>query len=111
MEIIIKLDHDELVKVKTASTYGEMHPLPDWDPEEQHNADPEDQMQTEIQDLKLENDRLKQREDLMIRALKSICCDFNNCDTCLFKKHSLRCESTGSDIAVAKITLKELEAL
>lgn len=72
MEIIIKLDHDEPVKVNTASIYGEKHPLPDWDPEA---------LQTEIQDLKLENDRLKQREEIMLHFIKSCACMYS-CKEC-----------------------------
>lgn len=68
-------------------------------------------LKDEIQDLKMENDRLKQREDKMIRALKAICCHMDKCDDCLFKKHNLKCESSASDIAIANITLKELEDL
>lgn len=74
MEIIIKMDHDEPVKVNTSSIYGETHPLPDWDPEA---------LRTEIQDLKLENDRLKQRDEIMVHFLRSIRCKglfCNNCD-------------------------------
>ena len=77
MEIIIKLDHDEPVKVNTASIYGEKHPLPDWDPEA---------LQTEIQDLKMENDRLKQRNDLMLSFLNAMCCIETDipCMKCMF---------------------------
>ena len=73
MEIIIKLDHDEPVKVNTASIYGEQHPLPDWDPEK---------LRDEIQDLKLENDRLKQRVSMMYDFTRSIACDQVICDNC-----------------------------
>lgn len=73
MEIIIKLDHDEPVKVTTASTYGEQHPLPYWDPEA---------LRAEIQDLKLENDRLKQRDEIMTHFLRSVRCKGLFCDKC-----------------------------
>ena len=65
MEILIKLDHDEPVKVNTASIYGEQHPLPEWDPEA---------LRTEIQDLKLENDRLMQQNKLMIDYIHALAC-------------------------------------
>ena len=40
-------------------------PLPDWDPEN---------LRSEIQDLKLENDRLKQRNELMEDYIHAIAC-------------------------------------
>lgn len=73
MEIIIKMDHDEPVKVKTSSIYGEQHPLPDWDPEK---------LRDEIQDLKLENDRLQKREELYQRYLNSFDCHERSCVRC-----------------------------
>ena len=42
------------------------HPLPDWDPEV---------LQSEIQDLKLENDRLKRRNELMEDYIHAIACN------------------------------------
>lgn len=73
MEIIIKLDHDEPVKVNTASIYGEQHPLPDWDP---------DKLREDLQDLKLENDRLQQREKLYHEFLNFFDCRDRTCVRC-----------------------------
>ena len=77
MEIIIKLDNDEPVKVKTASTYGEQHPEDELHP-----------MDEVIQDLKLENDRLKQREKLYKKYLSMFACheDHIICPRCEFYK-------------------------
>ena len=103
MEILIKLDHDEPVKVNTASIYGEQHPLPEWDPEA---------LRTEIQDLKLENDRLKQREEKMLHVIKSIACDYGDCEKCLFfGSDNLPCGDAGDDYKVCVNLLNELEAL
>lgn len=42
-----------------------LHPLPDWDPEK---------LRDEIQDLKLENDRLMQQNKLMIDYIHALAC-------------------------------------
>ena len=73
MEIIIKMDHDEPVKVNTSSIYGEMHPLPDWDP---------DKLREDLQELKLENDRLQQREKLYQEFLNFFDCTDRSCSRC-----------------------------
>ena len=51
-------------------------PLPDWDPEI---------LRPEIQDLKLENDRLKQRNTIMLDFIKSINCTDRSCIRCAFQ--------------------------
>ena len=69
----VTLDGDKLVftpffdeepkKVSVSTLYGEMHPLPDWDP---------DKLREDLQDLKLENDRLQQRDKIMYNFIKSV---------------------------------------
>lgn len=64
-----------IVKAILNAAYGKsVAPLPDWDPEK---------LRDEIQDLKLENDRLKQREALMLPFLKSVKCSGMDCRKCL----------------------------
>ena len=62
MEIIIKLDHDEPVKVNTSSIYGEQHPLPDWDPEK---------LRDEIKMKKRECDQLIHTIKNLIHTIKN----------------------------------------
>ena len=98
MEIIIKLDHDEPVKVKTSSIYGEMPRFPDLDKitDEFWNKNYIGKLKEkidrlkmdlqnkddEIQDLKLENDRLKKRDEIMTHFLRSVRCKGVFCDKC-----------------------------
>ena len=90
MEIIIKLDHEEPVKVKTSSIYEEMPQFPDMDKirdkfwAENYIGKLKEKidmlkmdLQTrddEIQDLKLENDRLMQQNKLMIDYIHALAC-------------------------------------
>ena len=61
----------------------------------------------EIQDLKLENDRLAKRDDKMRQVIRSIACD-PDCEFCLLRGS----ECSGSDMQhLAAQTLKELEDL
>lgn len=110
MEIIIKMDREEPVKVKTSSIYGELSPLPDWDPEK---------IRDEIQDLKLENDRLKQREEIMLHFIKSCACMYS-CKECDITGERYLCHylefsdsaPTGTRMRkTAKDILSKLEAL
>ena len=79
MEIIIKLDHDD--KVKTASIYGEQHPDPNDEITAEQLISRIKSKEDKIQDLKLENDRLKQREELMLHFIRSVACEFS-CKEC-----------------------------
>lgn len=97
MEIIIKLDHNEPVKVNTSSIYGEQHPLPDWDPEK---------LRDEIQSLKLENDRLQKRNDLMEKTLDSIACNVF-CENCLLAEDE-ECDKLSVKMELAKNTLRKV---
>ena len=95
-------DHLVPLKEKTVlnSLYGMSvaRPLPDWDPEI---------LREEIQDLKLENDRLAKRNDKMRQVIRSIACD-PDCEFCLLRGS----ECSGSDMQhLAAQTLKELEDL
>ena len=65
----------------------------------------------EIQDLKLENDRLKQREEKMLHVIKSIACDYGDCEKCLFFGSKLPCADDEDDYKVCCNLLEELEAL
>lgn len=105
MEIIIKLDHDEQVNTKIEKLHpeDELHP-----------------MDEELQDLKLENDRLKQREEIMLSFLKSVKCAGMDCRKCLCfdDKYPLgrKCVFNRNDIfvelsTIARELLHELEAL
>ena len=91
MEIIIKVDHDEQVKTKVE----ELHPEDDLHP-----------INEVIQDLKLENDRLQKRNDLMEKALNSIACNIF-CDNCLL----VECDECGAlsvKMELAKDTLRKV---
>ena len=84
-------------------------PLPDWDPEI---------LRKEIQDLKLENDRLQKQNDILIKYVRSAACD--ECAKCDFRTSNpggplcayLR-GAEGSNIIreLAKKTLNKLEEL
>lgn len=101
MEIIIKLDHDEPVKVKTASIYGEQtqrdikrictgdyfYKLKEKIDRLKMDLQNRDD---EIQDLKLENDRLKQREEIMLHFITSCACRYP-CSACDIKNKEGRC--------------------
>lgn len=67
------------VKAILNAAYGDLAatPLPDWDTEA---------LRTEIHDLKLENDRLKQRNDIMLSFLNAMCCIETDipCMKCMF---------------------------
>lgn len=91
MEIIIKLDHDKPVNTKIEKLHpeDELHPMDEV-----------------IQDLKLENDRLKQREDLMERALHAIACDFF-CDHCMLEDND-DCGALSVKMDLAKRTLRKV---
>ena len=66
----------------------------------------------EIQDLKLENDRLKQREEKMMHVIKSIACDYGDCEKCLFfGSDNLPCGDAGDDYKACVNLLNELEDL
>ena len=45
----------------------------------------------EMQDLKLENDRLKQRDDIMVKFIRSVRCIGIICDKCDFHDDSRHC--------------------
>ena len=61
----------------------------------------------EIQDLKLENERLAMRNHKMLQVIRSIACD-PDCEFCLLRGS----ECSGSDMQhLATKTLKELEEL
>ena len=90
MEIIIKMDREEPVDVKTSSIYGEMPQFPDMDKirdkfwteiyigklkEKISRLEMDLQNRDEgIQDLKLENDRLRQQNKLMIDFIHALAC-------------------------------------
>lgn len=94
MEIIIKVDHDELGNVKTFSTKNSerdqlIHTIKYRDDQLHHIRIRQDELlmnlqnkNDEIQDLKLENDRLKKREDLMHDFICSISCNRKKCRYC-----------------------------
>ena len=83
-------------------------PLPDWDPEELRN---------EIQDLKLENDRIEKQKEIMLHFIKSVRCKgmvCKNCDLHFLNSHGpdlcgqvdhVKLEASASNV------LKKLEAL
>ena len=93
MEIIIKVDHDDLNKVKTFSTKDRerdqlIHTIKYRDDQLHHLRTRQDELlmnlqnkDDEIQDLKLENDRLKQREEIMLHFIKSCACMYS-CKEC-----------------------------
>lgn len=64
----------------------------------------------EILDLKLENDRLKQREDLLLKAVKSIGCAYNTCHGCLYENGET-CGSYAEYTRLCRHVLEELEEL
>ena len=119
MEITIKWNvdskSDEEAKKKVMAllknTQGALlSPLPDWDPEA---------LRTEIQDLKLETDRLKQREEIMLHFINSCACRYS-CAECDIKNkaglcHYRKCSnniSTGTRMTnTAEDILSKLEAL
>lgn len=69
-------------------------------------------LKDEIQDLKLENDRLKQREEKMLHVIKSIACDYGDCEKCLFfGPDNLPCVDVRDDYKVCVNLLNELEDL
>lgn len=74
MEIIIKLDHNEPVKVKTSSTHGEQHPDPNDEITAEQLISRNKSKEDKIQDLKLENDRLMQQNGLMIDYIHALAC-------------------------------------
>ena len=61
----------------------------------------------EIRDLKLENDRLQQRDKLMWKALVSIGCN-GSCTGCLLEDDA-DCRNAGAKSLLAKRTLEKLE--
>ena len=65
----------------------------------------------EIQDLKMENDRLKQREEKMMHVIKSIACDYGYCEKCLFFGSHLPCADAEDDYKACVNLLNELEYL
>lgn len=90
----------EKAKSVLNSMYGVMaaRPLPDHDPEI---------LRDEMQDLKLENDRLAKRDDKMLQVIRAIACD-PDCEFCLLRGS----ECSGIDMQhLAAQTLKELEEL
>lgn len=104
MELIIKLDHDEPVNTKV---------------EKQHPEDELHPMDEVIQDLKLENNRLKQREEIMLHFITSCACRYP-CSACDIKNKEGRCHylkssdssSTGSRMTkTARDLLDRLEDL
>ena len=107
MEITIKWTvdskSDEEAKKKVMellkNAHGTLLPwLPDWDPET---------LRDEIQDLKLENDRLQQRDKIMWKALVAIGCN-GTCEGCLLEEKTT-CDTAGTKTFLARTTLKELE--
>lgn len=80
-------------------------PLPDFD----HI----NHLKDEIQDLKLENDRLKQRDAIMLDFIKSIDCTDRNCIRCMLNGENGTCKWTLFPYRVEMVNnvLKELEAL
>ena len=70
-------------------------PLPDYDPEI---------LRSEIQDLKLENDRLSKRNDKMWYALRAIAC-VPDCDFCMLRG------STCDEYAIKDLALRILTEL
>ena len=61
----------------------------------------------EMQDLKLENDRLKKRDDKMRQTIRSIACE-PDCEYCSL--HGSECSGPDMQLLAGK-TLKELEEL
>ena len=70
-------------------------PLPDYDPEI---------LNEEIQDLKMENDRLAKRDDKMRQVIRAIACD-PDCEFCLLRG------SDCSDSAMRLLAMKTLDEL
>lgn len=106
MEIIIKLDHDEPVKVNTSSIYGEMPQFPDMDKikdkfwSENYIGKLKEKIDRlkmdlqnrddEIQDLKLENDRLKQRDELMLKFNSDLFDQLSDKDSLIMRSELIR---------------------
>ena len=103
---IISIDMDEVVTVinypgdraDLLLKNGTIHSvifMGEWKPEVPAN--------TEIEDLKLENDRLKQRDAIMMSFIKSIDCTDRSC---------IRCALYGANrVEISKNVLKKLEEL
>lgn len=99
MEIIIKVDHDEMDKVKTFNTKNRerdqlIHTIKYLDDQLHYRDEMLMELQnkdSEIQDLKLENDRLKQRDDIMVNFIKSVKCTGLPCSECDFSNDSRNC--------------------
>lgn len=95
MEIIIKMNHEEPVKVKTSSLYGEMSSVSargmqilreelNKTKERYQRAEMDLQNRDEeIQDLKLEIDRLQKREELYQKYLNMFDCNEITCVRCI----------------------------
>ena len=86
-------------------------PLPDWDPEI---------LRSEIQDLKLENDRLEKQNEIMLKFVRSAYCREMSCDDCMLYDHTkttlYKCAYNGSDFfydisAIAGKVLQEIDNL
>ena len=87
---------DQMTEIMTTTSVA--RPLPDWDPE---------LLRQEIQDLKLENDRLAKRDDKMLQVIRAIACD-PDCEFCLLR--GSECSDIDMQLLAMK-TLKELEDL
>ena len=91
----VTLEEDRLVFIPF---FGD--PAADQDP---------DQLREELQDLKLENDRLQQRDKLMWKALVSIGCN-GSCTGCMLEDDA-ECRNAGAKTLLAKRILEKLEDL
>ena len=94
----VKVTPEKAKQINALYGMSAARPLPDYDPEI---------LRKEIQDLKLENDRLAKRDDKMRQVIRAIACD-PDCEFCL----SRGSECSASDMQhLAAQTLKELEDL
>ena len=107
-DLYIELLENEMRRIRAGADVS--HSLVEYQKLRERYAQCEMDLQNrddEIQDLKLENDRLKKRDDKMRQTIRSIACE-TDCQYC-----SLRgSECSGSDMQLlAGKTLKELEEL
>ena len=100
----VKVTQEKAKQINTLYGMSAARPLPDYDPEI---------LWKEIQDLKLENDRLKQRDAIMLSFIKSIDCTDRSCVPCVKMGDNGVCKWTLFQYRVEMVNdvLKKLEEL
>ena len=101
MELIIKCN-DQDIEELFKNRFPDMDKIRDDFWRENENG----KLKDEIQDLKLENDRLQNRNDLMEKVLHSIACDCF-CDDCVLVDNN-DCDKLSIKMDLARNTLRKL---